>query len=264
MTTGIAIHGAAGRMGRRLIALCLEDPTLRLTEVADAPDCPCLGQDAGVLAGINPIGITLRSGLAQGGDVVIDFSNPQATRQAMAFCRQKGCALVIGTTGLSDTDQQAIDAAAKTIAILQAPNMSLGVNLLIALAAQVARQLGDGYDIEIAETHHRFKKDAPSGTALALLDAVVTATGRNRDTDTVYGRHGIGPARPSAQIGVHALRMGDAVGEHTVYFAGLGERLELHHLATSRDVFVRGALRAAKWLAGKPAGRYHMTDVLGL
>jgi 4-hydroxy-tetrahydrodipicolinate reductase len=264
MTTGIAIHGAAGRMGRRLIALCLEDPELRLTDAADAPDCPLLGQDAGSLAGVAPVGIDLRAGLTRGGDVVIDFSQPQATRRVLESCRQKGTALVIGTTGLSDADHQAITAAAGSIAVLQAPNMSLGINLLLALAGRVARQLGDGYDIEIAETHHRFKKDAPSGTALALLEAIVAATGRDLKKDTVYGRHGEGPARPAREIGVHALRLGDAVGEHTVYYAGLGERLELRHVATSRDVFARGALRAAKWLAGQPAGRYQMTDVLGL
>ena len=264
MTTGVAIHGAAGRMGRRLIALAREDPGLRLADAGEAPDCPFLGQDAGLLAGGSALGIDLRAGLSRPADVVIDFSIPRALGQVLESCTSRGVALVVGTTGLSDADHAAIDAAGRTIPVLQAPNMSLGVNLLLALAGRVAQQLGDDYDIEIAEVHHRFKKDAPSGTALGLLQAICAATGKDIRRDAVYDRHGGDVPRQRGQIGMHALRLGDAVGTHTVYFAGLGERLEISHVATDRDVFARGALRAAKWLAGKPAGRYRMADVLGL
>jgi 4-hydroxy-tetrahydrodipicolinate reductase len=171
--------------------------------------------------------------------------------------------MVVGTTGLSDGDHAAIDEAGKIIPVLQAPNMSLGVNLLFALAARAARQLGDDYDIEIVEAHHRFKVDAPSGTALGIARAICDATGKDMAKDLVHGREGESP-RQRGQIGMHALRLGDVVGRHTVSFATLGEELQLTHNATSRDVFARGALRAAQWLAGKPAGRYGMADVLGL
>jgi 4-hydroxy-tetrahydrodipicolinate reductase len=260
----IAINGAAGRMGRRLIALAHEDPQFRIADAADRADCPALGQDAGALAGIGPIGVAVQAGLSRPAQVAIDFSVPEVARQVLAYCTPKKMALVLGTTGLSAADHMAIDDAAQSIAILQAPNMSLGINLLLALAAQTAKRLGDAYDIEIAEAHHHFKKDAPSGTALALAQAICQATGKDPNKDVVHGRHGPDVPRRPGQIGVHALRMGDVVGEHTVYFAAAGERLELTHIATNRDVFVRGALRAAAWIAGKPAGRYAMADVLGI
>jgi 4-hydroxy-tetrahydrodipicolinate reductase len=170
---------------------------------------------------------------------------------------------VVGTTGLLAGDHAAIDEVARVIPVLQSPNMSLGVNLLFALAAQVARRLGDDYDIEVVEAHHRYKKDAPSGTALGIVKAICDATGKSPERDVVYGRHGEAERR-RGEIGVHAVRVGDVVGDHTVTFGAPGERIELTHLASTRDVFARGALRAAAWLHGKPVGRFSMSDVLGL
>ncbi|MBI1337038.1 MAG: 4-hydroxy-tetrahydrodipicolinate reductase [Phycisphaera sp.] len=269
MTT-LAINGAAGRMGRRLIALASESQDLAVAAALESAQCPLLGQDSGLLAGVKANGVKVSSGLAADASgeqlpgVCIDFTVPAATRAVIDLCVQRAIALVIGTTGLSDDDQHLIDHAAKSIAILQAPNMSLGVNLLFALCAQVARRLGDDYDIEITEAHHRFKKDAPSGTAMGIAKAICDATGKDPRKDLVHGRVGDDVTRQRGTIGMHALRMGDVVGEHTAAFATLGERLELRHVATTRDVFARGALRAAGWLAGKKPGRYSMADVLGL
>lgn len=263
--TRVVIYGAAGRMGRRLIALTVENPALTLAGAIEQAGHTLLGLDAGELAGVGPIKLPLTASLPSGGaDVVVDFTVPAATRHAIDACGAARTALVIGTTGLGSDDHARIDEAARTIPVLQAPNMSLGVNLLFALAAQVARQLGDDYDIEIVEAHHRYKKDAPSGTALGIARAICEATGRDINTALVHGRHGDELERQPGQIGMHALRLGDVVGEHTASFATLGERLELTHVATNRDIFARGALRAAAWLHGKPPGRYGMRNVLGL
>jgi 4-hydroxy-tetrahydrodipicolinate reductase len=261
--TSIAINGAAGRMGRRLVALASEDAGLTLAAAIDRTE---IGEDAGLLAGVKTLGVPVTPALTKKVDALIDFTVPAGTRGAIEACLKTGSALVIGTTGLTAGDHKLIDDAAKAIAVLQAPNMSLGVNLLFALAAQVARRLGDDYDIEITEAHHRFKKDAPSGTALGIAQAICEATGKDIIKDVVHGRHGDDVTRKRGQIGMHALRMGDVVGEHTASFATLGERLELTHLATTRDSFARGALHAAKWLAepGRKPGRYRMADVLGL
>jgi 4-hydroxy-tetrahydrodipicolinate reductase len=263
MTT-IAIHGAAGRMGKRLLALASEDARLRVVAALEQPGHPSLGQDAGSLAGISPLSVPLHHELSARPQVLIDFSLPAGTRRVLELCVAQRIALVIGTTGLTSDDHAAIDQAGKTIAVLQAPNMSLGVNLLFALAAKAAATLGDDYDIEIVEAHHRFKKDAPSGTALGLAQAICDATGKDMDNDLVHGRHGEDVPRQPGKIGMHALRLGDVVGRHTAHFATLGEELQLTHIASNRDVFVAGALRAAHWLADKPAGRYHMTDMLSL
>lgn len=260
----IAIHGAAGRMGRRLLALTLEDSSLTLVAAIDRPDHELIGQDVGTVTGASVNGVHLTDRLTGSVDVLIDFSDPAASRSALRVCISSGSAIVIGTTSLSEEDHAAIDAAAETIAVLQAPNMSLGVNMIFALAAQVSRQLGDDYDIEISETHHRFKIDAPSGTALGIAESICRATGKNMKAHVVYDRHGNNQPRQRGQIGMHSLRLGDVVGRHTVSFAALGEELQLTHIASERDVFVRGALAAAKWLAGRPAGRYRMSDVLGL
>jgi len=259
----VVIHGAAGRMGRRLVALTIEDQALQLVGAMESVESDHIGVDAGSLAGAGPCGVAIQSDLPAC-DVVVDFSLPIGTRTLLGKCRKAGCALVIGTTGLTDEDHAAIDAAAKSIAILQAPNMSLGVNLLFNLAGRVARQLGDDYDIEIVETHHRFKRDAPSGTAMGLAEAICEATAKTIADDVVMDRHGDDVPRQPGQIGMHALRSGDVVGRHTVSFGALGEEVTLGHVATSRDVFVRGALQGAKWLAGREPGRYHMSDVLGL
>lgn len=262
MTT-IAITGAAGRMGARLLALAKQDPALQIIGAIERPDHPNLAVDAGEMAGIGKIGVPISFELKPTPQVIIDFTVPPSTRHWLKTCRDRGIAMVIGTTGLQEQDHAAVDRAAADIPILQAPNMSLGVNLLFKIAAQVAKTLGDDNDIEIVEGHHRFKKDAPSGTALGLADAILKATGKTRDA-LVHDRHGDEALRKRGEIGMHALRIGDEVGRHTAYFAALGERIELTHVATSRDTFAHGALRAAKWLAGQKAGRYSMADVLGL
>lgn len=250
-------------MGQRLIALAKQDPQLNIAAAIDRPDHPAAGQDAGVTAGIGPIGVPLSAALSATPQVLIDFTAPAAMRHWLKLCRERGIAVVVGTTGLSSADHAAIDAAAADIAVLQAPNMSLGVNLMFKIAAEMARRLGDDYDIEIVEGHHRFKKDAPSGTAMGLADAIIAGKGVTRDA-LVYDRHGDDVPRKPGQIGMHALRIGDEIGRHTAYFAAQGERLELTHVATNRDTFVRGALKAAVWLAGKKPGRYGMGDVLGI
>lgn len=262
MTT-IAITGAAGRMGCRLVALAKQDGDLQVVGAIERPDHPQQAQDAGEIAGIGKIGTPITFDLKPTPQVIIDFTAPPSTRHWLKTCRDRGIGMVIGTTGLQEQDHAAIDRAAADIPILQAPNMSLGVNLLFKIAAEVAKTLGDDYDIEIIEGHHRFKKDAPSGTALGLADSILKATGKTRDA-LAYDRHGDEALRKRGEIGMHALRIGDEVGRHTAYFAALGERLELTHVATSRDTFALGALRAAKWLAGQKPGRYTMADMLGL
>jgi len=262
MTT-LAITGASGRMGSRLIALSVKDPQFKLLAAIERPGSTNLAKDAGEMAGIGAIGVPLTFDLRPTPDVLIDFTAPAAMRHWLKTCRDRGIAMVVGTTGLHTGDHDAIDQAAADIAILQAPNMSLGVNLLFKIAGEVAKMLGDDYDIEIVEGHHRFKKDAPSGTALGLADAILKSTGKTRDR-LVYDRHGEDVVRKPGDIGMHSLRVGDEVGRHTAYFAALGERLELTHVATNRDTFVHGALRAASWLTGKKPGRYTIADVLGL
>jgi len=261
--TRLAITGAAGRMGMRLVALAKQDKDFDLVAAIDRPEAPQLAKDAGEVAGIGPIGLPITFDLKPTPDVLIDFTTPAATRHWLKTCRDRGIALLIGTTGLQPPDHAAIDRAAEDIAIIQAPNMSLGVNLLFKIAGEVAKMLGDDYDIEVVEGHHRFKKDAPSGTAMGIAEAIVKATGKTKDA-LIFDRHGNDAERKRGDIGVHALRIGDEVGRHTAYFAGLGERLELTHVATNRDTFVRGALRAAKWLATQKPGRYTIADVLGL
>jgi 4-hydroxy-tetrahydrodipicolinate reductase len=259
----LAITGASGRMGRRLIALAKADKEIDLIAATERGDHPMHSMDAGEVAGIGSIGLPITSDLRPTPDVLIDFTAPASTRHWLKVCRDRGIAMLIGTTGLQMQDHAAIDTDSAHIPILQAANTSLGVNLLLKLVADVAKRLGDDYDIEIVEGHHRFKKDAPSGTALALADSILAATGKTRDA-LVHGRHGDDIPRVPGQIGMHSLRLGDEIGKHTVYFASLGERLEIGHVATNRDTFVLGALRAAKWLAGRKPGRYTMADVLGL
>lgn len=235
---------------------------MKIVAALERGDHPQLSSDAGESAGIGSINLPITSDLRPTPDVLIDFTSPASTRHWLKVCRDRGIAMVIGTTGLQEKDYAAIEVAAADIAILQSPNMSLGVNLLMKIVADAAKRLGDEYDIEIVEGHHRFKKDAPSGTALGLADAILSAIGKKREALT-HGREGESP-RKSGEIGMHSLRLGDEIGKHTVYFAALGERLEFGHTATNRDTFVHGALRGAKWLAGKKAGRYTVADVLGL
>lgn len=250
-------------MGQRLVALADVDQDVQVASAIERAGHESIGKDAGETAGVGRIDVPIVETVNESVDVLIDFTTPAATSEFLNQCRAKGIAIVIGTTGLRVEDHRAIDEAARDIAVLQAPNMSLGVNLLFKIAGDVAKRLGDDYDIEIVEGHHRFKKDAPSGTAMGIAEAILDATGKSKDA-LIFDRHGDDVVRKPGDIGMHALRIGDEVGRHTTYFAGLGERLELTHVATNRDTFARGALHAAKWLAGKPPGRYRVADVLGL
>jgi len=259
----IAILGAAGRMGQRLVALARQESGFNVVAAIEKPDHPAQARDAGEVAGIGAIGLPITSDLTRRADVLLDFTTPAATRHWLKKCRDGRIAMLIGTTGLQDADHATIDQAAADIPILQSPTMALGIAVMIRLVAQAASALGADSDVEIVESHHRFKKDAPSGTALAIADAILKALGRNRDS-LVFGRRGADCPRKPGEVGVHSLRLGDDVGRHTAAFALLGERLEISHTATSRDTFVRGALRAARWLAGQKPGRYTLADVLGL
>jgi 4-hydroxy-tetrahydrodipicolinate reductase len=259
----IAVMGASGRMGQRLIALARQDGNFNIVAAIERGDHPEMGRDAGELAGIGHIGLPITPELRPAPRLVIDFTTPASTRHWIKACRDRGIAMLIGTTGLIAADHVAIDEAAAEIPILQSPTMALGVAVLFRIAAEAASMLGEDYDIEIVEAHHRFKKDAPSGTALGLADAILKATGKTREA-LVFERHGDDCERKRGEITMHALRMGDEVGRHTAFFGSLGERLELTHLSTSRDTFVRGALRAAKWLAEQKPGRYTLANVLGL
>jgi 4-hydroxy-tetrahydrodipicolinate reductase len=262
-TIKLAVVGACGRMGKRLIALAKAEKSLELVAAIDKPDSADLARDAGEIAGIGNIGLPITFDLRPTPDVLIDFTAPISTRRWLKTCHDREIAMIIGTTGLKEKDQAAIDVASANIPILQSPNMSVGVNVLLKLAALAAQSLGPDYDIEIVEGHHRFKKDAPSGTALALADSILKATSKTRKS-LVYGRHGADELREPGQIGMHSLRIGDEVGRHTVYYAALGERIEIGHVATNRDTFATGSLRAAKWLYNQKPGRYSMNDVLGL
>jgi 4-hydroxy-tetrahydrodipicolinate reductase len=258
----VAINGAAGRMGRRLVDLVSHEKGMKVVAALEQAGHPDLGRDAGELGGCGKLGVSLASDWAAPADVLIDFSLPAAAAARAAEAAGKGVALVIGTTGLTADQKAAIAVAAKKVPVLHSPNMSVGVNLLFRLAAEVAASLGEEYDIEIIEAHHRFKKDAPSGTALRIAEEIAAATGRNVAKDAVYGRHGASAERKPGEIGIHAVRAGDIIGDHTVIFSGLGERIEIVHRAESRDTFARGALRAAKFLVGKRPGMYAMSDVL--
>lgn len=261
--TDIAILGAAGRMGQRLVALARQEADLNIAAAIERPDHPAQARDAGEVAGIGAIGLPITSDMTCKAHVLVDFTTPAATRHWLKKCRDARMAMLIGTTGLQDSDHASIDQAAVEIPILQSPTMALGIAVLMRLAAQAATALGADCDIEIVESHHRFKKDAPSGTALAIADAILRAVGRGRES-LVFDRHGAECPRKAGEIGMHALRLGDDVGRHTASFALLGERLEISHTATSRDTFVRGALRAARWLAQQKPGRYTLAHVLGL
>jgi 4-hydroxy-tetrahydrodipicolinate reductase len=260
----IAVNGACGRMAMRVIQLALDDPEFQLVCAMERPGHPSLGKDVGVLAGKDPIGLALSTDLAGRPQVLADFSEPKSSVERAREAAKIRAALLIGTTGFTDEQKKELQKIAKRTACLVSPNMSVGVNLLFSLVGRVAKTLGDEYDVEIVEVHHRFKKDAPSGTALRLAEKIAETTGRDLASDAVYGRHGVIGERKKNEIGIHAIRAGDAVGDHTVIFSCLGERIELVHRATARDAFARGALRAAKFLAGKPPGMYQATEALGV
>jgi len=259
-----AISGAAGRMGRTLVRLIAEAKDLRLVAALEAPGHNALGADAGTLAGAGPLGIEVTDALSAHADALVDFSLPDGSIRRIETCAEQHVPCVVGTTGFSDAQRERIEAAAEKTAVLLAPNMSVGVNVLFHAAAELARTLGADYDIEIVEAHHRFKKDAPSGTALKIAEEIAEATGRNLEEAAVHGRGPGHPPRKEGEIGLHAVRGGDIVGEHVVYYTAVGERLELKHVAHSRDTFAHGALRAVRWIADRGPGLYAMADVLGL
>ena len=265
--TRIAIAGAAGRMGQVLIDACAQADDLQLSGAFERSAQPSIGQDSGLLAGLDANGVLVGEGVESLGDnfdVLIDFTRPEATLQNIDWCRQQGRRIVIGTTGFDDAGKAAIAAAAKGMPIMFAPNMSVGVNLCFKLLEIAAGVLGDDVDIEVIEAHHRHKVDAPSGTALRMGEVIADKLGRSLAKDAIYGREGITVERERSTIGFSTNRAGDIVGEHTVMFAGLGERVEITHKASSRMTFASGAMRAAGWLMQRDNGLYDMQDVLGL
>lgn len=265
--TRVAIHGAAGRMGRTLIEACLNHPGLTLAAAIEHPDSGFIGEDAGRLAGLGEEGVKISGSLADvvdGFDVLVDFTRPEPSLACLELCRKHGKKMVIGTTGFSDEEKKKIQKAANEIGIMFAPNMSVGVNLCFKLLDMAARVLGDDVDIEIIEAHHRHKVDAPSGTALRMGEVIANALNRDLSTHAVYGREGNTGERDRKTIGFETIRAGDIVGDHTVMFADTGERIEITHKASSRMTFAKGAMRAAEWLGRQPAGLYDMQDVLGL
>jgi 4-hydroxy-tetrahydrodipicolinate reductase len=263
MNVHIAINGACGRMGQRLVALAKDDPDLQVVAAIDAATNPLQGSDAGELAGVGKLGVPVRYDLALGTriDCLIDFSAPAGTAAVLPVCVDRQIPVVVATTGHTAEQRAEIEAAAHHTAVLFAPNMSLVVNLLFKLVRLTAEALkGKGFDAEIVERHHRFKKDSPSGTAMRFAEIIKEVQGGH----FVHGREGLVGERTAEEIGVHAVRGGDNVGEHTIVFTTIGETLELVHKGHNRDSYARGALLAAKFMANRPAGRYTMNDVLGL
>lgn len=265
--TRVAVTGAAGRMGRTLIQAIHSSDDLSLGAALERPDSTLLGSDAGELAGVGRLNVEVgadAAGAADAFDVLIDFTVPQATLAHLAICEEAGKAMVIGTTGFDAAGHERVRAAARRIPILMAPNMSVGVNLTFKLVEMAARVLGDGVDVEIIEAHHRHKIDAPSGTAVRMGEIVADVLGRDLEQVAVYGRQGQVGARKPDTIGFATVRAGDIVGEHTVLYAGQGERIEITHRAESRMNFAQGALRGVRFLDGQPRGLFDMQDVLGL
>lgn len=272
----LAVHGAAGRMGQRVVALAAADvdpngqSRFKVVAAIDHPDHPKIGQDAGTVAGVGELKTPLSAAWPESADVVIDFSLPEAMDGCIANCKQRGIPLVVATTGLTDDQKASLAEAAKTIPIVWAPSMSLAVNLSMRIAAQITSALKDvagGVDIEILERHHRYKADAPSGTALKFGELI--ANEMDADVAHVHGREGHTGQRTRSEIGYHAIRVGDNPGEHTIVFGMLGEKIELNVAASNRDCYATGALAAARWLIEgdserKPAGLYNMFDVLGM
>ncbi|HEY5673660.1 MAG TPA: 4-hydroxy-tetrahydrodipicolinate reductase [Malonomonas sp.] len=263
----VAIVGAAGRMGGRLIHAVLEAEGLELTGAVERHGHPQLGQDAGLIAGAGELGVKISDDLAAtmvGADVLIDFTFPDVTLQNLAICAAQGKMLVSGSTGFTPEQRAAAEKFATQIPIVLAPNMSVGVNACFKLLKEAAKILGEDFDVEIVELHHNKKKDSPSGTAVRMGEVVANELGRDYNQVANFHREGMCGERSHSEIGMQTVRGGDIVGEHTVYFIGMGERIEISHRAMSRDMFARGATRACKWLDGKAAGIYDMQDVLEL
>lgn len=263
----VAITGAAGRMGKVLIEAVQDADGVTLGAAIVNPDSSLIGADAGEVAGVGKLGVLMVGSLDEAVanfDVLIDFTFPDLTLENLAYCKEHGKQMVIGTTGLTESEKLQLGAASESVPVVFAPNMSVGVNVALNLLKTAAEALGDDYDVEIIETHHRHKKDAPSGTAVRMGEVVAGALGRDLKECAVYGREGFTGERSRTEIGFETVRAGDVVGDHTVLFAGIGERLEITHKASSRMTFAKGAVRAAQWLADKPAGLYDMQDVLSL
>jgi 4-hydroxy-tetrahydrodipicolinate reductase len=261
----IAIAGATGRMGRILVEAVLAADDCRLAGALDRADTPARGQDAAAFLG-QTSGVIITDDLRQGlndSDVLIDFTRPEGTMAHLALCRELGVKMVIGTTGFSEAQRVALAAATKDIAIVMAPNMSVGVNVVLKLLDMATRALNQGFDIEIIEAHHRHKVDAPSGTALRMGEVVAAALGLDLKQVAVFGREGVTGERDPSTIGFATVRGGDIVGDHTVLYAGTGERIEITHKSSSRATYAQGSLRAARFLAGCSTGLYGMDDVLG-
>ena len=280
MKPKLVVVGAAGRMGRRIISLAIDAGQFDIIGAVEKQDHPDIGKDAGLVAAVETINVKIDSAYPAGANMVIDFSQPAAVDETIDYCLKNTVALVLGTTGLSDEQKNKIKSASAKIPLIYATNMSVGMNVLFALAGKVASMLappqngmsrssfgarrGDEFDTEIIEQHHRFKKDAPSGSALTLAENICKATGKKFPDCITCGRSGKDALRGKGTIGIHAVRAGDITGKHDVIFSTLGETVTLSHTAHSRDTFARGALRAANWLVGKKPGLYSMTDVLGL
>jgi 4-hydroxy-tetrahydrodipicolinate reductase len=267
MKPKLVVIGAAGRMGRRIIALATESGRFDIVGAVENEGHPEIGEDAGLTAGIGPLDIPLSNSwptIDGQVNIAIDFSLPEAAEMTLRQCTAHGAALVMGTTGLTAAHQEALKTAARKIPILYGTNMSVGMNVLFSLVGKVAAMLGEDYDIEIVEEHHRFKKDAPSGSALTLAQNICKSTNRPYPDSLIHGRCGKEALRKKGEIGMHAVRAGDITGVHSVIYSTLGETITLNHTAHSRDTLVRGALRAAEWILGKPPALYSMADVLGI
>ena len=260
----LMVVGAAGRMGKRIISLAVESSRFDVVAAVERQDHPDIGKDVAFLFADKSINIKLGSSLPVGADVAIDFSQPEAADKTIDYCVDNSVALVLGTTGLSDIQRGKIKTASKEIALMYATNMSVGMNVLFSLVGKVANLLGEEYDIEIVEQHHRFKKDAPSGSALTLAENICKPTDRDFPRALIHGRSGKDAVREKNTIGMHAVRAGDITGRHEVIFSTLGETIVFGHTAHSRDTFARGALRATQWLLGRKPGLYSMADVLGI
>ncbi len=265
--TKIAVTGAAGRMGGRIITLATESDQLQVAGAVEMAGHPKIGDDAGYVAGCGDLGVSISDSLEaalEGAELLIDFTFPQVTLANAAVCARLGKGMVVGSTGFTPEEREQLNSFASQIPIVFAPNMSVGVNVCFKLLKDLAKTLGEGFDVEIVELHHNKKKDSPSGTAVRMGEVVADALGRDYNQVANYHREGMCGERSSEEIGMQTVRGGDIVGEHTVYFIGMGERIELTHRAMSRDMFARGAIRAAGWLGGKGPGMYDMQAVLGL
>jgi len=259
------VVGAAGKMGSRIIHILRETSSIELGQAVERPDHPSLGMDIGEMIGLGKLGIPLEGKMRKaGGEVIINFSTPAASLECLEFARENNLAIVVGTTGFNSRQLERIKELSQSVRCVLAPNMSVGMNVMFRAVQDIARVLGPEYDVEILEAHHRLKKDSPSGTAVKLGELIASVLGRNLDQVGVFGRKGIIGERTKEEIGMQVIRAGDIIGEHTVLFGGIGERLEITHRAHSRDNFARGAIKAALWIVNQPNGLYDMQDVLGL